>query len=112
MVVLNMSLQSIWAIFLTEMNSNSTIKHCERKDITGIPFIYITAAEDLDLEVILQTIKICSKKAMYKQRVTVKTNFVRKSDLIYVFRHRFFVPQEKMFCCGNLCEDCIRLKNR
>ncbi|AST92171.1 MULTISPECIES: hypothetical protein [Sutcliffiella] len=107
-----MSLQTIWAIFLTEMNSNSIIQLCERKDITGIPFIYITPAVDADLDLLLQTIKICSKKAMYKQRVTVKTNFVRKSDNIYVFRHRFFVPQEKMFCCGNLCEDCIRLKNR
>jgi hypothetical protein len=37
--------------------------------------------------------------------------YVRTSHLGLIYRFRFRVPNEKSFCCGNLCPDCVRLNN-
>jgi hypothetical protein len=44
---------------------------------------------------------------MRGKQLHCETIFVRQEEHLYVFRHRFYVPQQKMFCCGNLCPDCI-----
>ncbi|TRY27966.1 hypothetical protein FOI68_00980 [Brevibacillus sp. LEMMJ03] len=50
------------------------------------------------------------------ERITADTKlkpecvYVRSAGLQHVFRFRFLVPQEKQFCCGNLCEDCFLLR--
>lgn len=36
--------------------------------------------------------------------------YVRSDDVQHVYRFRFRVPDEKQFCCGNLCEDCFLLR--
>jgi len=38
--------------------------------------------------------------------------YVRTQENIHVYRFRFTVPNEKMFCCGNFCVDCIRLRGK
>ncbi|WNC17086.1 hypothetical protein [Brevibacillus brevis] len=38
--------------------------------------------------------------------------YVRSDDREHVYRFRFTVPNEKQFCCGNLCEDCFLLRER
>ncbi|CAJ1003032.1 MULTISPECIES: hypothetical protein [Bacillales] len=50
------------------------------------------------------------------ERITADTKlklecvYVRSDSSQHVFRVRFLVPQEKQFCCGNLCEDCFLLR--
>lgn len=108
-------LEQIWDTFLEELNKNDLVVHCFRKKVTGIPFLYVQIDSDhiYDWEEKGQSfIHVCSKKAMFKKKVTVETHFFRCQDNLFVYRHRFYVPQEKMFCCGNLCEDCIRLKKK
>ena len=33
--------------------------------------------------------------------------YVRSEATWHVYRFRFRVPDEKQFCCGNLCADCV-----
>ncbi|WP_223700347.1 hypothetical protein [Sutcliffiella deserti] len=111
-----MELQEIWSSFLTKLSQSELVESCYRKNITGIPFLYVkvnktdvSAWDDHGFSII----SACSKQAMFQKRVTVETNFVRQDATPqFVYRHRFYVPQEKMFCCGNLCPDCIRLRKR
>ncbi|MBM7621714.1 hypothetical protein JOC95_003622 [Bacillus tianshenii] len=110
-----MELEQIWFTFLDELKSDELVEGCFRKNITGIPFLYVHVSAERVSEWESRgssIIAVCSKKAMFRKKVTVETHFVRVSNNLYVYRHRFFVPQEKMFCCGNLCADCIRLRKK
>ncbi|WP_404449937.1 hypothetical protein LG307_09015 [Sutcliffiella horikoshii] len=110
-----MELEQIWNVFLEELDKNDLVVSCFRKHVTGIPFLYV----EIDHKHIsgweekgLSFIGVCSKKAMHKKKVTAETHYVRRQGCLFVYRHRFYVPQEKMFCCGNLCDDCIRLRGK
>ncbi|WP_226681113.1 hypothetical protein [Sutcliffiella horikoshii] len=108
-----MELEQIWDVFLVELDKNEIVICCFRKHVTGIPFLYVEVDPDHISgweEKGRSFIGVCSKVAMHKKKVTVETHFVRRDENLFVYRHRFYVPQEKMFCCGNLCDDCIRLR--
>lgn len=84
---------------------------CTLKKRAGLPFLYISSLQDnLDVNELKDRVQSCAKQVIYKKRITFETHFVRQSNQLYVFRHRFYVPQEKMFCCGNLCMDCVLLR--
>jgi hypothetical protein len=104
-----MDLEPIWQQFIKMLTLNKDIKSAYWRKIAGIPFLYVCSTElsQLALEAI---IKRCSVATIKGNRLHSETIFVRQDGVLFVFRHRFYVPQEKMFCCGNLCADCTRLK--
>ncbi|KZZ82971.1 hypothetical protein [Bacillus sp. SJS] len=104
-------LDLIWKDFLDHMSSASVLSSIRKAVITGIPFLYITENSSSSKELLRSLIDQAAKKAMLHKKVTYKSVFVRNDGPLWVYRHRFYVPQEKMFCCGNLCTDCI-LKNK
>ncbi|MCA1029948.1 hypothetical protein LCL95_02735 [Bacillus timonensis] len=108
-----MNLATIWDVFLTVLNKNCAISQCHKKDVAGIPFLYVTSrSTEGQHEFVNHLIKLASAEAMKGKRLTSETIFVRKEHNVFVYRHRFYVPQEKMFCCGNICVDCIRFRER
>jgi hypothetical protein len=105
-----MKLEQVWQAFIHQLMKNDLIvKACWNK-ITGIPFLYLLAKENTAQSEIEHIILISSAAVMKGKRLHCQTVFVRNEDNLFVYRHRFLVPQEKMFCCGNLCADCIRFK--
>ncbi|WP_335870489.1 hypothetical protein [Bacillus sp. 2205SS5-2] len=103
-----MDLEPIWEAFILHLKNLESIEEVYWKKAAGIPFLYIkTELEQAKLE---RGIKRCAGRTMKGFRLHCDTIFVRKKIELYVYRHRFYVPQEKMFCCGNLCDDCIRLR--
>ncbi|MBS2968850.1 hypothetical protein J9317_08775 [Metabacillus sp. KIGAM252] len=100
-------LDLIWKDFLDNLSAAPSLSSVRKTVITGIPFLYITADFPLSMESLSSLIDQSAKKAMLYKKVTCKTVFVRNEGHNWVYRHRFYVPQEKMFCCGNLCPDCI-----
>jgi hypothetical protein len=105
-----MDLENIWNTFLTRLNQQSCIQSVTKHIFSGIPFLYIESIDNCHVNHIEHSIKEASAMAMKGKRLHSETIFVRNESSLYVYRHRFNVPQEKMFCCGNLCIDCIRLK--
>ncbi len=104
-----MILEEIVNVFLNRMNADKSLS-CWIKKSAGIPFLYVQSNSNATIAEITSKINKESRFAMKGKRLTSECIFVREETNLYVFRHRFYVPQEKMFCCGNLCEDCIRLK--
>ncbi|WP_226674352.1 hypothetical protein [Rossellomorea aquimaris] len=103
-----MDLNVIWDFFIEHLNAEDGIDGAYVKRSAGIPFIYVHSKKGKsDIE---YSIKKWSAKAMRGKRLHSDTIFFREKESLYVYRHRFYVPQEKMFCCGNLCVDCVRLK--
>lgn len=95
-------------IFQQELNQAPLFETVEFKKITGLPFVYLWPQEHVTRSEIEDKLKRCAAKSMRGKRLTLAMSYVRKNQALYVYRVRFLVPQRKMFCCGNLCDDCIR----
>jgi len=107
-----MNLDDIWIIFMQRLTMNPDIEKAYWTKVAGIPFLYIKPTREFPQIKLEKEIRKCSGIAMKGHRLHSHTVFVRSEEHLYVYRHRFLVPQEKMFCCGNLCTDCIRLKGK
>ncbi|MBM6618576.1 hypothetical protein [Bacillus suaedaesalsae] len=109
-----MDLDDIWVMFLHELSSYRHYHSVKKQIYTGVPFLYIQVAENTNTsqEDIETTIKKAAARSMKGKRLHSETIFVRQEQHLFVYRHRFYVPQEKMFCCGNLCVNCVRLRNK
>jgi hypothetical protein len=105
-----MNLNSIWKIYIEKVESEVKIVHVEKKVIAGLPFLYLKLQEETDLEKLEHLLINHAMRCMKGKRLNFEIEFVRQENNLFVFRARFLVPQEKMFCCGNLCENCIRFK--
>ncbi|MDQ0217197.1 hypothetical protein ELQ35_08310 [Peribacillus cavernae] len=105
-----MDLDMIWSSFINNMSTYDEIETVSYKKAAGIPFLYVQYAAQMDLADVIALIKKAAAKSMRGKQLHCETVFVRSEKNIIVFRHRFYVPQRKMFCCGNLCADCIRFE--
>ncbi|PQD94932.1 hypothetical protein CYL18_11385 [Pradoshia eiseniae] len=104
-----MDLDIIWLNFLTALEQSASIIEAKRMVYAGIPFLYITAKEnDIRLGELEREIALSAGAVMKGHQLHSKTQFIRNEAALFVFKHRFLVPQRKMFCCGNECADCIR----
>ncbi|WP_270181761.1 hypothetical protein [Alkalihalobacillus sp. CinArs1] len=106
-----MNLNETWNSFLDLLSNEESITYVYKATITGIPFLYITTNHSVSKGTIEESIKLLAAKVMRGKRLQMEYSFVRSDDTLLVYRVRFLVPQEKMFCCGNLCPDCIRFRN-
>ncbi|WP_209125485.1 hypothetical protein [Alkalihalobacillus sp. BA299] len=104
-----MSLETVWKQFFELLRSHPTIISVTKKNYTNLPFLYVQSK--ISREEVEQTLKTVAITVMKGKRLTLEMIYVRKSETTYVYRFRFLVPSEKMFCCGNGCMDCIRFKN-
>ena len=95
-------------VFEELLNRSESFLQVEMKKITGIPFVYLLPENDVTRTEVEDSLKWCASKAMKGKRLTLAMSYVRRNQAFYVYRVRFLVPQRKMFCCGNLCDDCIR----
>nr|WP_263328131.1 hypothetical protein [Neobacillus sp. Marseille-Q6967] len=103
-----MDLTSIWERFINRLILHPLIESANWKKVAGIPFLYIIIDQNLPQSMLEKEIARCSAYAMRGKRLHCETVYVRNEHSLFVYRHRFYVPLEKMFCCGNLCSDCIR----
>jgi len=104
-------LEAAWDLFLKTMQAQEAVNDCYRKFITGLPFIYVQKNHQrVSREDIEESLKVSAAKAMKGKTLTLSMYYVRESEDVFVYRIRFLVPQRKMFCCGNLCQDCIRFQ--
>lgn len=106
-----MDIEVIWKHFLNLLTEHDSIEQASYKKSAGIPFLYIHTVEHCSQEELEKAIRLSAAGAMKGKQLHSDTEFVRNESELYVFRHRFYVPQRKMFCCGNLCPDCIRLRH-
>ncbi|MFC0558727.1 hypothetical protein [Halalkalibacter alkalisediminis] len=105
-----MDLELIWEKFITLLKVEHQVNTISKKTFTGIPFLYITAL-NLQQQQLNDLLIQAASQAMKGKQLTCDITFVRMKSQTFVYRIRFKVPQEKLFCCGNGCSNCIRLKN-
>ncbi|PLR84091.1 hypothetical protein CVD25_12765 [Bacillus canaveralius] len=107
-----MNLDHIWNRFIQLLQADPLINKAYYKKVAGIPFLYLRAIGNPPDRLLDAAIRRSSATAMKGKQLHSETVFVRSDDQLFVYRHRFFVPQQKMFCCGNQCADCVLLKGQ
>ncbi len=105
-----MDLEMVWNTFIEYLLSTSKFMDVSMSKRAGIPFLYLTSISPVERKTVEPLIEKAAVKAMKGKRLHFESVYVRKENLLLVYRSRFYVPQQKMFCCGNLCHDCIRFR--
>ncbi|MDZ5470671.1 hypothetical protein SM124_02795 [Bacillus sp. 31A1R] len=105
-----MNLEVIWEEFVHLLSKEKEVQQCHYQKVAGIPFLYVTVNENFVEKDLNKLIRSNAGKVMKGKQLHSETIYVRSDYPLFVYRHLFYVPQEKMFCCGNLCTNCIRLR--
>ncbi|KHF40804.1 hypothetical protein [Halalkalibacter okhensis] len=105
-----MDLDIIWISFIKNLEQETCIRSIQKKKFGGQPFVYLELTSPISKSQLENLLTQSSKKAMIGKRLTCDISFVRMQHQTFVYHIRFKVPQEKLFCCGNSCTNCIRLK--
>lgn len=103
-------LEEIWNQFFNCLSNYDEIVY-SNKLICGVNFLYMRSENNfMNQESIKNLILSCSKEYTNQYHLIYRIEFVRQEEGNFIFRHRFFVPNKKMFCCGNECADCTRFR--
>jgi hypothetical protein len=105
-----MDLEIIWNSFKEKLQQDECIQSIQRKKFGGLPFVYIDLEKPISKLQLDHLLTRFSKEAMQGKRLSCDISFVRMQKKAFVYHIRFKVPQEKLFCCGNGCTDCVRHK--
>lgn len=103
-----MVLDPVWATFIDNIYQAPSIDDVKKTHMAGTPFLYVSVNDEIEHKEMQKIIESAAVQSMKGKRLHFEAIFVRKDQHCYVYRCRFYVPQEKMFCCGNFCHDCIR----
>lgn len=93
-----------------ELLGDPNIESIRWQQFAGHPFLYIKSS--LTTDEVYHLLLLAASKMTFNTRLSIECQLVRSVTDLHVFRFRFLVPEEKMFCCGNQCEDCTRLPKK
>jgi hypothetical protein len=101
-------LEHYYQRFEAELCMQSEFSQIVWREFAGQRFIYVNSP----LPASHLAIKLLEAGTISTQGTKLKVEciYVRSLEHLHVFRFRFLVPNEKQFCCGNLCVDCFLLR--
>jgi len=106
-------LESYLEQFLNILRGHSEIEELSYQKYAGIPFLRVKLNEEDAANMIspqkeIQTwIKKAADQTATGSILSYECKFVRHSASGYLFRFRFLLPNQKMYCCGRFCSDCV-----
>ncbi|WP_400163942.1 hypothetical protein ACAF76_012810 [Brevibacillus sp. TJ4] len=102
-------LASFYQQFEDTLHRDGRIAQSKWRTYAGQRFFYVNSA------LCAPELTICLLEAAgrlsHGTRLKPECIYVRSDDCWHVYRFRFRVPDEKQFCCGNLCDDCFLLRD-
>ncbi|MBA4492916.1 hypothetical protein ACFO25_08495 [Paenactinomyces guangxiensis] len=98
--------------FVKKLNSSSNRPHdkLSLRQYAGVSFLYVQmgpSASRRDLESFLQREAECFIRGT---EWIYQFAYIRTSAAGLIYRFQLRVPDEKSFCCGNQCVNCILLQ--
>lgn len=102
-------LASFYRQFEECLRSEGIIVQSEWRMYAGQRFFYVNSK--LPVHSLTQLLLETGERLSIGTILKPECIYVRSSDPWHVYRFRFRVPDEKQFCCGNLCEDCFLLRS-
>jgi hypothetical protein len=81
------------------------------RQFAGVSFIYVKLHRHSRTE-FENCLQIEARQFIQGTDWSFEFSYIRTYHDLCVYRFQFSVPNEKSFCCGNQCPDCILLKSR
>ncbi len=103
-------LDELYEQFIGMLQKQSDIHSCTWRFFAGQRFLYVDSP--LPAGTLARMLLEAGLTVTATTKLKVECIYVRSVERTHVLRFRFQVPNEKQFCCGNLCEDCFLLRNR
>jgi len=93
---------------LRRLYAQREIEHAEWRHYAGIRFLYVRSP--LPSNQLGRKLEETGFQITAGTKLQWESVYVRSEGHQHIFRFRLLVPNEKQFCCGNLCEDCFLLR--
>jgi hypothetical protein len=103
-------LEHVYQHYHETMSRLPEITHVEWREFAGQRFLYVSSP--LPAGSLTKVLLEAGNRVASGTKLKVELLYVRSLDSQHVFRFRFLVPNEKQFCCGNLCQDCFLFRER
>jgi len=104
-------LDDVWEQFFNCISNYKQINQFSNKQICGANFLYIQTDLQQTEEGLKKLLIDCARTITEQFKLIYRVEFIRnENNNNFVFKHRFYVPNKKMFCCGNNCANCTRFR--
>ncbi|MGF9910654.1 hypothetical protein [Brevibacillus porteri] len=94
--------------FEEALHREKIVTHSSWRTYAGQLFFYVSST--LPAPLLTKQLMETGERLTTDTKLKPECIYVRSDDMQHVYRFRFRVPDEKQFCCGNLCEDCFLLR--
>lgn len=103
-------LASFYQQFEKALLQEGIASSCHWRTYAGQRFFYVSST--LPAQSLTTRLMEIGERLTSDTKLKPECIYVRSDDRQHVYRFRFLVPNEKQFCCGNLCEDCFLLREK
>jgi hypothetical protein len=80
----------------------------EQKRFAGVSFLYVQIPDEPGAKETFEAfLRKRAEEFVQDTAWTYEFEYIRTSRQGLIYRYRFRVPEEKSFCCGNECPNCI-----
>ncbi|MDH4615838.1 hypothetical protein [Brevibacillus sp. AY1] len=101
-------LASFYRQFEEWLHLEGIIENSDWRTYAGQRFFYVNS--QLPAQSLTQQLLETGERLSIGTKLKPECIYVRSAEHWHVYRFRFRVPDEKQFCCGNLCENCFLLR--
>lgn len=98
-------LESFYRQFTETLHQGKMVAESSWRTYAGQRFFYVNST--LPAPILTKLLVGAAERLSSGTRLQPECVYVRSDADWHVYRFRFRVPDEKQFCCGNLCEDCF-----
>ncbi len=106
-------MESLYSRFIEKLKETDQCIEISRRIHAGITFLSIQPKEGTTHQKIEQLIREIASQVIGQRSLYYDLHYVRTTSKgKMIFRFRFRVPNEKSFCCGNQCVNCILLQSK
>lgn len=100
-------LEKLTAQLVIRLLSANVTEDVTKNTFVGMTFLYITPVNGTGEKEIRSLIAQTADSLTLNRNIYYDCFYVRQKERQFVYRFRFRYPDEKSFCCGNRCPDCI-----
>ncbi|EMT53782.1 MULTISPECIES: hypothetical protein [Brevibacillus] len=106
----HMLIDQLYAQLVCLLRDEGVVLHAYFREYAGNRFLYVTSP--LPPPQLGDYLTEAGERIASGTIIHPECTYVRTAGMERVFRFRFLIPEDKKFCCGNLCDDCYLLRSK
>lgn len=90
--------------------SEQPFQDLEQRMFAGVSFLFVKMDGSVTRQEFENYLQKAAEQFIEGTAWQYEYDYIRTSKTGHIYRFRFRVPDEKSFCCGNQCPNCILLR--